>query len=69
MYLSIKHYPEIANNTNQQRIVRLAKPYLITPAIVYITHVLVLVSLVVINLPSVQQLSPLLLKAGYLLLI
>ena len=64
MYLSIKHYPEIANNTNQQRIVRLAKPYLTTPAIVYITHVLVLVALVVISLPSVHQLSPLLLKAG-----
>lgn len=64
MYLSIKHYPEIANNTNQQRIVRLAKPYLTTPAIVYITHVLVLVALVVISLPSVHQLSPSLLKAG-----
>lgn len=64
MYLSIKHYPEIANNTNQQRITRIAKPYIVSPTIVYVIHCVVFLALIMIDIPSVQQLHPFILKTG-----
>ena len=64
MYLSTKHYPEIANHSDQQRIRRLAKPYIVTPTIVYVIHCVVLIALIMIDIPSVQQLDPFILKTG-----
>ncbi|MFY8350325.1 hypothetical protein AAEU29_07300 [Pseudoalteromonas sp. SSM20] len=64
MYLSIKHYPEITNHSDQDRITRLAKPYLTTPAIIYVIHCVILIALVMIDIASVQQLHPFILKAG-----
>ncbi|MDE3272165.1 hypothetical protein [Pseudoalteromonas sp. G4] len=64
MYLSIKHYPEITNHSDQDRIARLAKPYLTTPAIVYVVHCVVFLALIMIDIASVQQLHPFILKTG-----
>jgi hypothetical protein len=67
MYLSIKHYPEITKHSDPQRITRLAKPYIVTPAIIYVIHSVVLLALIMIDTTSAQQVSPLLLKAGLLI--
>lgn len=64
MYLSTKHYPEIANHSDQHRIRRLTKPYIVTPTIVYVIHCVVLIALIMIDIPSVQQLHPFILKTG-----